>query len=265
MANIEANLDKEQLSTMKVDELRKLAADMGLETTGRKAELIERITAETVSVKEPDEPEMIDKDEALELLKEQNRMLQEQMKALQEQMAAMARPQVVQVSADTEKVHLLWQAEVADDNVLDFGEGGMYGRIVGKTGSVFVPKPDLSRVLSSLMRYLIDKRWLLIVSGLTEEERDALGVNYKEGEVLDKKAFAKMVELGDEMLNIYPKLCNSHKEMVARRYWEAYQNGDRTITRDRVEKLQEMTDEAGLNVQGFRAILEDMNQKFLKK
>lgn len=43
-------LDAEQLEDMKVEDLRKLAKDMGLDSTGKKAELIERITAEEVQV-----------------------------------------------------------------------------------------------------------------------------------------------------------------------------------------------------------------------
>ena len=44
----------------------------------------------------------------------------------------------------------------------------------------------------------------LLIQDTTKEERESLGIDYKEGEYLDKKAFAKMVDLGDEMLEIYP-------------------------------------------------------------
>ena len=63
----------------------------------------------------------------------------------------------------------------------------------------------------------------MIVSGLTEEEKQAFNVDYREGEVLDRKAFGRLVELGEEMLEIYPKLCKGHREMVAKRYYEAHQ------------------------------------------
>ena len=48
-------LDAEQLEDMKVEDLRKLAKDMGLDSTGKKAELIERITAEEVQVDAEDD------------------------------------------------------------------------------------------------------------------------------------------------------------------------------------------------------------------
>lgn len=170
-------------------------------------------------------------------------------------------PQIVQVANDTEMVQFLWQAEVSVDNTIAFGEGGIYGQITGKTGSFYVPKRDLSRVLSELNRYFLKKRWLIIVSGLNEEEREALGVNYKEGEILDKKAFAKMVELGDQMLEIYPNLCEGHKKMVAQRYADAYHDGSPYVTRDIVVKLNEMSKTAKNQKGDFIAIIEEMNAR----
>lgn len=170
-------------------------------------------------------------------------------------------PQIVQVANDTEMVQFLWQAEVSVDNTIAFGEGGIYGQITGKTGSFYVPKRDLSRVLSELNRYFLKKRWLIVVSGLNEEEREALGVNYKEGEILDKKAFAKMVELGDQMLEIYPNLCEGHKKMVAQRYADAYHDGSPYVTRDIVVKLNEMSKTAKNQKGDFIAIIEEMNAR----
>ena len=194
-------------------------------------------------------------------LREQNELLKAQLEAMQKQMESLAKPQVVQVMADTEKVHFLWQAEVADSNVVHFGDGGMYGRIVGKTGSFYVPKSDLSRVLTEVNRLHLKRRWLVIVSGLTDDEREALGVDYKDGELLDKRAFAKMVDLGDEMLEIYPRLCEGHKKMVAQRYAEAYQNNNPNVTRERVTALNAMSKEAGSERGDFAQIIEAMNQR----
>ena len=112
----------------------------------------------TAAAPVPDE-----KDSEIEALKKQV----EDMKALLE---TAARPQIVQIGGDAEKVSFLWQAEVADDNVVVFGDGGMYGRIVGKTGTFSVPKSDLSRLLDGMNRFFLDKRWLIALDGLTEEE-----------------------------------------------------------------------------------------------
>ena len=173
-------------------------------------------------------------------------------------------PQIIQVTADTEKVHFLWQAEVSGENVYEVGPNGMYGRIIGKTGSFFVPKSDLSRVMDSMFRFLLKKRWIIAVDGLTDDEREAYGVNYKEGELLDKKAFAKMVELGDGMLEVYPKLCQGHREMVAKRYHEAYLDKNPYVTRDIVVELNRMSKELGSKTGDFADIIEAMNDADLK-
>lgn len=202
----------------------------------------------TAAAPVPDE-----KDSEIEALKRQLA----DMKALLE---TANRPQIVQIGGDTEKVNFLWQAEVADDNVVVFGDGGMYGRIVGKTGTFSVPKSDLSRLLDGMNRFFLDKRWLIVLDGLTEDEREMLGVAYSEGEVLDRRAFAKMVELGAEILEIYPRLCDSHKEMVAKRYHEAYMNGDPHVTREIVVELSRLAKSAGRG-EDFKDIIENMNAK----
>lgn len=182
-----------------------------------------------------------------------------QMESFKEAMSAAQKPQVVQVTASTEQVHFLWQAPVAEDNVQDFGPGGMYGRIIGKTGEFFVPKNDLSRILDNITRMCLDRRWLIVVDGLSEDEREALGVNYNEGELLDRKAFAKMIELGDKILEIFPALCEGHKEMVAKRFYEGWMEKNPYIHRDTVAELNRMAKDAGMKNNAFSAIIEGMN------
>lgn len=183
--------------------------------------------------------------------------------AVAEAMKNMPQPtqQIVQFGADAQKVHFLWMAEVADDNTVQFGDGGMYGSIVGKTGSFYVPKSDLSRILTSMNRKFLDDRWLIVVSGLDDEEREALGVDYKEGEVLDRKAFAKMVELGDKLLELYPALCEGHKQMVAQRYADAFAAGSPYVTRERTVKLNELSRREGHERGDFIYIIEKMNER----
>ena len=183
-----------------------------------------------------------------------------QMDSFKEAIAAAQKPpQVVQVTASTEQVHFLWQAPVADDNVQDFGPGGMYGRIIGKTGEFFVPKNDLSRILDNITRMCLDRRWLIVVDGLSEDEREALRVNYSEGELLDRKAFAKMIELGDKILEIFPALCEGHKEMVAKRYYEAWMERSPYVHRETVAELNRLAKQAGMKENAFSAIIEGMN------
>ena len=197
----------------------------------------------------------------MEKLRRQNETLVEQMEIMKEQLQKQSVPTVVQVSAETERVRFLWQAEVANENIKTFGEGGMFGRIVGKTGSFYVPKSDLARGMDAENRLFLDKRWLIVVSGLDEEEREALGVNYHDGELLDRRAFEKMVELGDELLELYPELCEGHKVMVAQRYREAFDRGSPHVTRERVTALRDMAQTAHITPNPFTSILQEMNKR----
>ena len=182
-------------------------------------------------------------------------------KAVAEALAkAQNAPQIVQVTADTERVQFLFQAEVSPDNIYEIGPNGMYGRIVGKTGTFSVPKSDLSRVMDSMFRLLLQKRWIIAVDGLTQEERDAYGVSYREGELLDREGFRRMVELGKGMLDLYPRLCEGHREMVAKRYHEEYLSKSPHVTRELVVELNRLSKQLGSKDGDFADIIEAMNR-----
>mgnify|MGYP007002656404 FL=1 len=258
-----AELAEENVLTVNADDVTGISYD-GSETP--LTELASELKGEEVEVPEKtivhEEPETPQAEPTFTMADVQKMVAEAVAKATAEiQAKTTTVPQIVQVANDTEMVQFLWQAEVSADNTIAFGEGGIYGQITGKTGSFYVPKRDLSRVLSELNRYFLKKRWLIVVSGLNEEEREALGVNYKEGEILDKKAFAKMVELGDQMLEIYPNLCGGHKKMVAQRYADAYHEGSPYVTRDIVVKLNEMSKTAKNQKGDFIAIIEEMNAR----
>ena len=205
---------------------------------------------EAITAEEPKE----EKNEIM-ALKKQLAEMQELLKQANE-----SKTQVIQVAQQKEEpVYFLYEAEVADDNIYEIGDHGQYGRITGKTGSFAVPKGELSRVMDNMFRSMLEKRWIIVLSGMTDEEREIYGVNYKEGEYLDKKAFSKMVDLGEEMLEIYPKLCDGHKEMVAKRYFEAYKAGNANVTRDIVTKLNALSKESGNQKGDFTSIIELMN------
>ena len=177
----------------------------------KKARAEARKAAKEAKEAEAREEVKTEENSEIELLKARNEMLMKQMEALMAQMQDMQKPQIIQVAADVAKVHLLWQAEVADDNVVAFGEGGRYGIVKGKRGEFYMPKTDFSTIMDERVRFFLENRWLIVLDGLNDEEREAYGVDYKDGEYLDKKAFAKLIEIGADILNIYLNLCDGNK------------------------------------------------------
>lgn len=196
-----------------------------------------------------------------EMLKQSNEMLMQKLAEMQEQITRMQNqaPQVVTYAADTERVQFFWEAPVANNNEVDFGPNGLYGRIVGKTGSFSVPKNELSRILTAAVRMYLDRRWLIVVSGLNEEEREALGVNYAKGEILDKKMFRTMVENGEDIVEIFPGLCDEHKEIVAKTFYETWQNSPQMVSREVVMALYKSYKNIAL-----KKIIEGMNAQELE-
>lgn len=186
-------------------------------------------------------------------------MLKQQIELLKAQLAQQqAQPQLVRIANDEEKIVFVWNAPVADENVVEFGPNGIYGRITGKHGTFFVPKSELSRVMDSSVRSFLDRRWLIVASGLTDEEKKLLDIAYKPGELLDEASYKYIVEMEDKILDLYPDLHNGHKYAVAQRYYEQWQYRNPHIKRDVVARLIKMS--AGKEKEAFQRILEEMNQ-----
>ena len=185
--------------------------------------------------------------------------MESQMASFKQALAEAQKPQVIQVAADVEKVQFLYMAEVCDENVYEVGPNGMYGRIVGKTGTFYVPKSDLSRVMDTMFRLLMKKRWIIVVSGMTDEERAAYGVNYRLDEVLKENDYSRIIELGDAILGIYSGLCDGHREMVEKRYFDAWRSKNPLVNRETVAELNRLAKKAGKEQNAFRKILEEMN------
>lgn len=202
------------------------------------------------------------KNDEIELLKAQVEMYQKQMAEMMETMQKMQQPQVITVSSGNETVRLLWQAEVADDNKVMFGQGGRLGSVTGKVGEFFVPKTEFTSMVDEACRYYMDKRWLIVLDGLTPEEREAYRVNYKNDEYLDREAFRKIVEMGDKILEIFPHLCDGNKMMVAQRYMEAYQNHSPFVKEATVRALNELSKNEEFPKGLFMPIIESMNAEY---
>ena len=210
-------------------------------TTTRKTSTTKKATeAKAEEVKAVEEP-VVEAKEAPKMFSEAD--VQAMIaKAVAEAVAQAQKPQIVQITTpESERVQFLYMDEVADDNKQDFGPNGMFGSVTGNRGYFSVPKADLSRAMDGMFRMLLERRRLIVVSGLTDEEREAFGVNYRDGEVLDEQAFTRMVEIGDQMLEIFPNLCAGHREMVAKRYYEAYVSKNPAVTRELVVELNKIS------------------------
>ena len=223
-------------------------------TTKAKEKAAEEPIVETAVEAVPEATE-VPKNNEMQALKDQNDMLKKALEEMQAKIEALQNQPttVVAYPADTEQVRFLWQAPVSDETQVDFG---MYGRIVGKQGSFSVPKAELSRLLTAEVRMYLDTRWLIVVSGLNDEEREALGVDYKEGEVLDRQMFRKMVDMGDSIVEVYPALCKEHKEIVGKFFYEAWLNDPKRVDRNVVLQLYKI--DKGI---AFKTIIEAMNAK----
>lgn len=244
------------------EQKKKTVKGAGTRTTARKTAARKTAAAETETTKAP---EPAAQSAEVEALKKQLAETQRTLEMMQAQIAA-SRPQVVQVMADTEKVALRWQAEVADENVLALGPNGTYGTITGQTGYASVPKSEWSKFLDESMKGFIKKRMLIVLSGLDEDERVTYGCAYREGELLDEKAFQKLLDMGEEMIAVFPKLCHEHKEMVARRFISGYaENHPSAHNRKLVVALNELSKQDPLFPRkgAFYSIIEMMNEKDL--
>lgn len=158
---------------------------------------------------------------------------------------------------EKERVTFRWQAPVANDNVLEIGPGGRFATITGPEQTFSVPKEELSVILTAQIRHLLDLRWLIVLSGLDEYELEAVGCNYKPGEVLTKQAFHRLVELGDEIVPIYASLCEGNREIVAKILYEEWTKNRGRIRRDTVNELRRLDPEQS----AFRKIIEEMNER----
>lgn len=180
--------------------------------------------------------------------------------AVAQALAAVQRQQYAAVP-ERERVNLLWQAPVMPENIEEFGPNGRYARITGPTGGFFVPKDEFSLIVDSRVRMYLERRWLIVLSGLTDEEGDIYGVAYKPGEYLTKAAFAKLTEQGEKLLEIYPALCPGNRKIVAGAVYEGWRNGDKHINRGLVERLTAMCREIDPEETTFQTILQEMAEK----
>ena len=156
-------------------------------------------------------------------------------KAVEEAMASVQRPAVG--SGDT--VTVVYMAEVSPDNVLILPEYGT----MRPNSALEIPKKEFGgKFMSQLARKLIDKRHLIVVDGLTDDERRRWNCLYRDGEFLDERAFDRMLDFDvDELTSMFKLLCPEHKRFVARRFISASERGDNRINIDKIKAINDIS------------------------
>lgn len=138
-----------------------------------------------------------------------------------------------------EVVTVLYIAEVSDRSVLTLpGYGSLR-----PNSYLQVPKMEFGgKFMSELVRKMIDKRHIIVVDGLTQDERVRWNCDYKEGEILSERAFDRMLDFDmDRLCDMFAHLCPEHQRFVARRFITAKERNDNRVNFEKVKALNELS------------------------
>lgn len=163
----------------------------------------------------------------------------------------------VQVAAQKEEmVTLLYMGAVAEGSVVHLGD--KLGDIMGRGGTRTISKTVFFENMGTPVINRLKDRRLIVVDGLTDEERDRYGVNYTDGELVGKEIYYKLLDMdADTVVSIFRKACYRHKELIAALYADAYNAHDNRVNQTLIEKLQKASKSVEKNGM-FTAILKDM-------
>lgn len=177
-------------------------------------------------------------------------------KELEEAKAAAAAP--VQAPAAPEGVvTIMLMAECNKNNILELKGYG----ILRPSSYLEIPKKEFGgKFMTQLARQLIDKRHILVVSGLNKDERLRWNCDYKPGEVLDENLFDHLLDLPiSRLVELFPQLCDEHKMFVVRRFITAQENKDNRLSLEKIEAMNRCAKQCGALVDGksiFQPILD---------
>ncbi len=177
-------------------------------------------------------------------------------KAVADAVAGIAKRQAAAYIPADETVTLLYMGCVAEGSTVPLNE--KLGQIQGRGGTRDINKREfLQNLTPNILRRLKDRR-LIILDGMTDEERERYGVKYTDGELLGADIYHKLLDMPEEkILAIFDKACYRHKQLIATLFIDAYMARDNRINQYLVQKLNEVskkTDPEGM----FKSILKDM-------
>lgn len=222
------------------------------------AEVTVSKAAENVPVKGQEAPKMFSEDDVKALIAEALKAKEQEFVQLV-QAQTRAQPVVMQVKND-EMVTLLFLGAIAQGTVVSLGTLGQINRA---GGTIDVPKSAFFQGLTYSVEKMLQKRSLIVVNGLTDEERERFGVKYRDGELLSANNFYRLLDLDVATLkDIYPKLCEEHQRMIATMFITAYEKDDVRVNMEKVKALNKISkklDKDGL----FTPIVQSLNDKNL--
>lgn len=144
-------------------------------------------------------------------------------------------PSVVQVQSQEDMVRVLFIGAIAKGSAVDLGS---WGQIYSDGGMIDVPKRLFVSGISATVNSLLEDRKLIVVSGLDDGERERYGVLYKESELLTSEMYGKLLDYdADHLEEIYKKLCDEHKKIVARVIYSAVIDGDKRVNNNKIAKI----------------------------
>lgn len=162
-------------------------------------------------------------------------------------------PQIVQVAPTENPVVLLFLGGIMPGSTVTLGE---LGNIYRDGGTLTVSKENFFSKLNGTAEFMLRTRQLIVVSGLTDEERERYGVLYNEKELLNERTYGRLLSYSpEELKTIYAALCPEHKAIAAKAFRTAIDNQDGRVTEAKLKLLAKADKEAGIKDSTFKAML----------
>lgn len=138
-------------------------------------------------------------------------------------------------SRDEELVTMLYIGGIAKGTTVALD--GM-GNIIGDGGMLTVTKKTFFSNLGATANLLLRKRQLIVIDGLTDDERSRYGLLYSEGELMSAAVYQKLLDYSpDELAGIYRNLCEEHREIVRRVVHSAFVGADGRVSPEKLKSL----------------------------
>lgn len=171
--------------------------------------------------------------------------------------------QTIYVKPDEEMVTLLYLGGIAHGTTVRIGKLGNINR---DGGTLDIPKREFLQGITPAMEGMMKQRRLLVVNGLTDEERERYDLCYSDNEILSVKTYYRLLDFNvKEICEIFTALCEAHRRIVSKAFLSAYvEKNDNRVTLEKVKALNAIsktTDKDGL----FTPILEDMGRTISSK